>query len=83
MGSYLNNLLQRESGEYVLEHKQKPGWFLFDIDYIETMTTLTWFNQHQICLKWKSREAIEAFIYNINVTTERVKIIKIGDIHET
>lgn len=83
MGAYIDNIINQKTGDFFIEHKNKPRWVLFDIDQINKNTKLIWFNDpgflriHAVCLNWELREKVKQFLSESNISEKRVNIIEI------
>jgi len=47
---------------FVIEHKDKIGWYLFDYDIAPERTECIWIRNKSICIGWTKREVVEKIL---------------------
>jgi len=82
MGRYTENVLAKalsedNLGQFVIEHKDNHGRYLFDTDDATIGLVLIWCSQLTACLSWSSYEMAEWFLNRYNIPQNRVNIVDI------
>ncbi len=82
MSNYIENMsnqILHDNCPFVIEHKDKPGWFLFDVTPAEGRIEIIWSKNLSTCLKWGSVEGAEDELRICAIHLDRVNIIDISN----
>lgn len=84
MGTYLENLvknlLENDDAQFAIEHKNKNGWFMFDIDQIDNRTEIVWTKDYMLSLRWETKKTAAEFIQDVNISEGKVNIVDVGEL---
>ncbi len=77
MSNYIENSVNQilHGNKFAIEHKDKPGWFLFDVTPAEDRIEIIWSKNLNTCLKWSSVEKAEDELRICAIHLDRVNII--------
>lgn len=81
-GNFIQNIVDKmlnlNDEYYAIEHKNKKGWFLFDVDKTETRTECVWIADKDICLLWADENAVKKFIKEQDMEDNVINIVKLS-----
>jgi len=84
MSTYLKNIIESLSNSegtcFAIEHKNKRGWFIFDVEQTKTRTEIIWIKDSQICLLWATKEVVEQFLDDSGIPRDNLIITDITKI---
>jgi len=79
VSGYIKNLVDRMVNDiddyYVIEHKSKSGWFLFDTNQINNVVEFIWITDPQLCMGWASEDDASKSLIDIGISEYEVNVV--------